>query len=88
MSDQKTVRPLHTIAAEINQTWPRVNFAARPYLDAMARLSSVEDTYGYEDGRGVVLYFLSNASTWRGPDAKRIKAELKELVKMPPKPNW
>jgi hypothetical protein len=29
-----------------------------------------------------VLYFLANAGTWRGPDAKRIKAELKEMVGM------
>lgn len=80
MSDQKTTRPLHVIAAEINRTWPKVNFAARPYLDAMSALSSIDDSYLYEDGRGVVVYFLSNASTWRGPDAKRIKAELKAML--------
>jgi len=81
MSDQKTARPLHVIAAEINRSWAKVNFAAKPYLAAMRQMSSVEDNYGYEDGRGVVLYFLSNAGGWRGPDAKRIKAELKALIK-------
>jgi hypothetical protein len=29
----------------------------------------------------VVRYFLGNATTWRGADAKRIKAELKSLLK-------
>ncbi len=81
MSDQKTVtRPLHVIAAEINRTWPKVNFAARPYLDAMGALSSVEDSYLHIDGESVVLYFLSNASTWRGDDARRVKAELKAIL--------
>jgi hypothetical protein len=28
----------------------------------------------------MVLYFLANATTWRGEDAKRIKAELKKLA--------
>ena len=81
MSDQKTVRPLSTIAAEISQTWPNVNYAAKPYLAAMRSLDSVNDSYLYEDGKSVVLYFLSNATSWRGDDARRIKAELKALVK-------
>ena len=81
MSDQKTIRPLSAIAAEISRTWPNVNYAAKPYLSAMRSLSSVSDTYGYDDGRGIVLYFLSNAGSWRGDDARRIKAELKALVK-------
>jgi hypothetical protein len=81
MSDQKTVRPLSVIAAEINRTWPNVYFAAKPYLRAMFALNTIDDDYGYEDGKSVVNYFLSNATTWRGDDARRIKAELKALVK-------
>ena len=80
MSDQKTVRPLSTIAAEISRTWPNVYFAAKPYLAAMRSLGSIDDSYGYEDAKGVVLYFLSNAGSWRGDDARRIKAELKALI--------
>ena len=81
MSDQKiAARPLHVIAAEISRTWPNVNYAAKPYLAAMRSLSSVKDSYGYEDGMSVVVYFLSNAGTWRGEDAKRIKAELKKAM--------
>jgi hypothetical protein len=46
----------------------------------MATLSSINDAYYNESGATVVRYFLSNASTWRGEDAKRIKAELKAIV--------
>ena len=76
-----TARQLHEIAREIQHTWPKIYFGAVPYLDAMRGLDSVHDSYGWDDGKSVVLYFLSNASTWRGEDARRIKAELKAMVK-------
>lgn len=81
MSDQKTVRPLSIIAAEISASWKNVNYAAIPYLSAMRSLNTITDSYGYEDASSIVLYFLSNATSWRGDDARRIKAELKALVK-------
>lgn len=74
-------RPIYVIAQEIENTWPKVNYAARPYLDAMHSLNSIDDNYGYVSGKSVVLYFLANAGTWRGEDAKRIKAELKSICK-------
>jgi hypothetical protein len=76
-----SVRPLYEIAKEIKKNWPNVNYAAKPYLDAMMELNSIKDKYMYEDAKSIVLYFLSNAATWRGPDAKRIKDELKTMVK-------
>jgi hypothetical protein len=36
---------------------------------------------GFDSARSVVLYFLSNASSWRGDVAKRVKAELKAHLK-------
>lgn len=81
MSEQKNVRPLSTIATEISRLWEKPNYAAIPYLNAMRSMSSVNENYGYDDGRGIVLYFLSNAGSWRGDDARRIKAELKAMVK-------
>tara|TARA_R110000744_G_scaffold54931_2_gene116364 strand:- start:349 stop:597 length:249 start_codon:yes stop_codon:yes gene_type:complete len=77
---KQAARPLSTIAADIAATWPKVNYAAAPYLDAMASLNSVDEMYLYQNGKSIVLYFLSNAGTYRGPDAKRIKAELKALL--------
>lgn len=74
-----TVRPLHVIAADIRAHWKKVNFAAVPYLDAMRQLESIDDDYGYDPARSVVNYFLSNARSWRGDDARRIKAELKAM---------
>jgi hypothetical protein len=75
------MRTLREIAQEIRRTWPKVNYAAEPYLAAMASLDSVRDNYGYDSGRSIVLYFISNATTWRGDDARRIKAELRGMVK-------
>tara|TARA_R110000787_G_scaffold187155_1_gene299098 strand:+ start:39 stop:347 length:309 start_codon:yes stop_codon:yes gene_type:complete len=54
---------------------------AKPYLEAMACLDTPDDNFGADSGRSVVLYFLTNASTWRGPDARRIKAELKNILR-------
>ena len=80
MSTIETVRPLHVIARDIYQAWPKVNYAAKPYLEAMADLTSIEDKYGYDNARSIVLYFLSNASSFRGDEAKAIKLELKSIA--------
>jgi hypothetical protein len=44
-------------------------------------LRDVTDAYGYDNGRSIVMYFLANANTWRGETARRVKAELKALLK-------
>lgn len=75
------MRPIYQIARDIRADWKRPYFGAVPYLDAMASLNSPEDSYYADDARSVVLYFLTNASTWRGPAAKAIKAELKAMLK-------
>jgi len=74
-------RPLYTIAREISQDWKKPYFGAVPYLQAMSTLDSVEDNYIHDSGKSIVLYFLSNATTWRGETARRVKAELKALCK-------
>ena len=74
------MRPLHEIAREIRADWKAPYFGAVPYLRAMSELSHIDDPYVREDGRGIVLYFLSNAKTWRGDTARRIKAELKGML--------
>jgi hypothetical protein len=80
-ADYPNGRPLHIIAREIAKTWPKVNYAAAPYLSAMRSLNSISDNYEYDSGYSVVAYFLSNATGWRGPEAKRIKAELNAMLK-------
>ena len=74
------MRSLETIAREIRVDWKKPYFGAVPYLDAMRSLGCVDDNFGYDDGRSIVLYFLSNAATWRGPVAKAIKLELKAML--------
>ena len=73
-------RPLHVIATEISFNWSNVNFAAKPYLDAMGDLSSVTDRYGADSASSIVRYFLANAGSWRGDVARRVKAELKSML--------
>ena len=69
------------LAAVIRLDWTKLNFAARPYLDAMDSLKKVSDNYHFDSGRSVVSYFLANSSTWRGETARNVKAELKQRLK-------
>ena len=73
-------RPISTIAAEIASNWKNPYFGAKPYLSAMFSLNSINDNYYLDSGYEIVCRFLSNASTWRGEVAKRIKAELKKIA--------
>jgi len=72
-------RPIYEIAYEIRRGWKNPYFGAVPYLDAMCGLQSINDKYGFDDARSIILYFLSNARGFKGDDAKRLKAELKSL---------
>lgn len=78
-------RSLQTIARDIYKNWqkggkPNVNYAAKPYLEAMLQLDSIRDNYFCDSADSVVRYFLCNATTWRGEDARRIKKELKGML--------
>lgn len=72
---------LSDLASLIVNDWKKVHFAARPYLDAMFSLNSVNDNYGFDTGRSIVIYFLGNATSWKGDVAKAVKAELKARLK-------
>jgi hypothetical protein len=72
-------RSIRSIALDIRKEWAKVNYAAKPYLDAMLELNSINDKYGFDNARSIILYFLSNASSFRGERAKALKAELKAL---------
>ena len=75
------MKKLSDIAQEICEDWDNPYFAAQPYLSAMLTMDSINEDYGYDSGRSIVAYFLSNAATWRGPKAREIKAELKSMLK-------
>lgn len=80
------VRPIFEIAREIRRDWADkdgrgiVYFGAEPYLVAMASCDRIDGMYGCDTIKGIVLYFLSNAQTWKGETARRIKTELKGMV--------
>jgi hypothetical protein len=74
------MRNLRIIANEVRADWKKVNYGAKPYLDAMAKLDHLYDNYYYDRADMIVRYFLSNASSWRGDKAREIKAELKEML--------
>ncbi len=74
-------RTISEIAFEIKVNWKNVNFAARPYLAAMTGMNNLTDVYGCDSADSIVRYFLSNAGSWRGDVARRVKAELKTMLK-------
>ena len=73
-------RPLYEIAADVRQTWPRVNYAAEPYLNAMEHLDGMDGNFYQDSVSSVVRYFLANATTWRGENARRMKVELNQML--------
>ncbi len=84
MSTTTTTRPLYEIADEIRKDWSAqgkgIYFGAKPYLEAMESLNSINDKYISDSASSIVCYFLGNAMTWKGETAKRVKLELKKMV--------
>ena len=75
-------RPLYEIGREIKRIWgAKVYFGAVPYLDALCTLQDKNSEYGCDSAESIVNYFLGNASTFRGDDAKRLKLELRNAIK-------
>ena len=74
-------RPIYQIAREITLDWQKPFYGALPYLVAMRSLQDLKQQYCEDSAESIILYFLSNASTWRGETARRIKAELKTMLK-------
>ena len=79
LTNEKT-RTISDIAWDIKKHWPKPYFGAVPYINAMRMLYDVTDNYGADSAKSIILYFLANASTFKGEDARRIKKELKDMV--------
>ena len=80
MSNVNDFRPLYEIALDIHRNWPNMHFAAIPYYQALCRLDGIHDRFMFDSAGNLVNYFLANASTWRGAEARRIKLELKSML--------
>jgi len=78
-------RPLSEIALEIQKEWRSLSFAAVTPVAAMHHLRHINDRYGGHPARAVVRDFLGCSASWRGPAARRIKAELVGLLEDPPR---
>lgn len=78
----KNKRTFQQIARDIKSTWLNVYFGAVPYLEALLTLdtSDPNDMYYYDTAGDIARYFLANAQTYRGADARRLKAELKSMI--------
>lgn len=84
-------RTFSVIAVEVLHLWktkygkdlPWSLKCALPYLEAMLECGTTnkDEAYYAETVESVVIYFLANITNWRGDDAKRIKAELKSMLK-------
>jgi hypothetical protein len=78
-------KTISAIATLIHQDWSKqgkgVNYAAKPYLEAMLDLNTINDKYGFDSGASVVAYFLGNATSWKGETAKSVKKHLNSLLK-------
>jgi hypothetical protein len=75
------MRYLDVIARDIKADWKNPYFGAKPYLEAMSELQTINDEYYFDDAKSVVMYFLSNATTWKGEKAREIKKELNAMLK-------
>ena len=73
-------RDLSIIAAEIRKDWKNIHYATLPYLQAITTLQKVSDNCYLDSGKSIILYFLSNAQTWKGETARKIKTELKQML--------
>lgn len=69
------------IARVVNKHWPKPYFGAVPYIQSMTACETLDSRFIAEDGKTQVLYFLSNATTWRGEVARLVKAELNRRLK-------
>ena len=71
---------IRQIADLIEADWKKVYFGAKPYLMAMFSLSDINDRYGSDSAASIISYFLANAQTWRGEQAKEIKKVLNKMT--------
>lgn len=74
------MRLISDIAKDIRAEWgAKVNYAAKPYLDAMRYIDMPGDDYGLDSAKEIVVRFLCNASSFRGERARELKGELKDI---------
>ena len=84
MTVRTNERAVYEIASEIVKHWPKINYAAKPYLMGMLTMTTVDDPVGFDSGRGTILRFLNNAGSFNKRiyvNAPVIKKELNNMLK-------
>lgn len=79
------MRALRDIATEIATDWTTINNrGAKAALDCMLEMGlATEPFLADPDGYCVIGTFLTHSQGWRGPNARRIKKELRVIVGHP-----
>lgn len=77
------MRTFREIALEIKVLWKNPQYEAAPYLDALMWLDTTDKNaiYIVEKAKDIVAYLLCSLTYFRGADARRIKQELKDMIK-------
>jgi len=71
-------KTINEIGFLIERSWINPFYGAIPYMKAMQRI--VNGAFYQDDEETIILYFLSNARTWKGETAREVKKELKRRV--------
>lgn len=83
MNNTDTIKSLTVseIAHAIARDWQTINPYANEYLNAMKEITDINGSYYADNAKSVVMYFLANAGTYRGDNARTYKALLKGMIK-------
>jgi len=74
-------RSLKVIGTEIRADWRRVSEYAEEQLQGIEACENLSSRWLTGTGTDAVLGFLSNAHHWRGETARRIKSELRAMLR-------
>ncbi len=79
------MRTLREIAVEILADWTVINnTSARDALECMKEMGAITEKFGADsNGSFVVGTFLCHSIGWRGPVARRVKQELRQMCGHP-----
>lgn len=72
------VPPISRLVRIMRKDWgAKVYFGAVPYIDALSCVDTAGETVGCDNACYLIMYLLSNSTTWRGATARQVKAALK-----------
>jgi len=80
---QTNIRSLKEIAKDIKKHWQTPNHFASYWITMLETVDKLSDkvTYSLNTGKDCATKFLIHAQNWRGEEARRIKNELKQMLK-------